>query len=316
MSSTPFEVGCLDQKKTQELMEQGFINKLGGIYDEDQCHKRSAELGSLCNNDKNAPCTYFGRTADLRPNDKGDCYVIGHAGKKLEFNKAIYDNAGECPRSGDMTKTLRLVTTDSDQYKEGQKKVAQQKLEELNKDIKSKRGELSKTKLFIKCLNTGKSYSDCLMDEARGDLLVKEEEERKLFEMKNTEHKRVQSDYEKGKALLKQFEKRHQEMESNIDKQNKELKAMKENIQLKNQLIDINNNIFEEADDRVMYMKITIYLLVGLAILSILYVSMDHITMAVKSVQRQVSNLTGNMNLGLSNNFSNVKLRNLKDFSF
>ena len=317
--SQNLDIGCISIDQANNIRDtQGYMTKIAGKFDEDECLKRAASLGALCNYDSAQPCQYIARTTSLNSGDKGDCWIIGHGGKPMEFAKMIYKEKKDCPTSGDLTKSLKITTTNSSQYQEDQKKLANDQLKSLKKDIGDKEREMSKTQLYIKCLHTGGDYQSCLQDQAKTDVILQEEEEKKGVLKVGQKFQQVRDDYQKGESLLKQFEKRGEEMQENLGETKGKLNKMSANINLKNQLIDFNNSTYNRNEDMVFYLRIVIFSLVLLFVGIILYHNMERIMGAVQNMGDTITNMGNNMgmNLGLGDNFGNIKLRNLKNFSF
>jgi hypothetical protein len=313
-------IGCIPLSKVNEIKNKdGYFTPIAGQFDENQCLQRAAALGALCNNDSSQPCQYIGRSSALNSEDVGECWIIGHGKKPLEFNQMLYRNVSDCPTSGDLTKSLRVTALNTNQYQEGQKKVAQQELDALNKDIQDKKQRISKTQLYIKCMQQGRDYQTCLQEEAKNNLALMEEEQQRDVLKIGQNYRRVRTDQEKGQSLLNQFDKRWNEMKNNLKQSDGELGKYQENINLKTKLINHNNEIYHQNIDTAHYLKFIIFILVFLAFSYLIYINFTHIMNSVRNVGTQINNLgntLGNFGTGITDNFSDLKLRNLQNFSF
>jgi len=315
ISSTPLDIGCISTEKIKANSD--YFTEISGKFDRDECLKRSATLGALCNYDNNQPCQYIGRPSSLNASDKGSCYVIGHSKKPLEFNKMLFDNVSpQCPNSGDMTQQIRISATNPTLYQEDQKQIANKKMKDLKADIESKKQTLSKTELYIKCLHTGGDYQSCLQDEAKQDLVLQQEEELKRVLRVGEKYHKVNDDKRLTDNLYQQYAKRSTEINTNKDGQNKELNAVDANIHTKTTLINYYNQLYDENNDMVYYLYLSIYLLIGAGVLYILYKNLDKMQDGFNSIKNTIGTGLGGEGIKFGNNFSNIKLRNLKNFSF
>lgn len=310
--TTPLDIGCISTDKIKSNSD--YFTEISGKFDRDECLKRSATLGALCNYDNNQPCQYIGRPSSLNASDAGSCYVIGHSKKPLEFNKMLFDNIESCPANGDLTKQIRISATNPTTYQEDQKKLANQKLTDLKDDIDNKKRAMSKTELYIKCLHTGGDYQSCLQDEAKHDLALQQETELKSVLQVGEKYQKVNDDKRITDNLYQQYEKRASEINLNKDDQHRALNNMNIVLNTKNRLINYYNQLYDDNNSLVNHLYLFIYLLVGAIFLWILYQNFDKVQDGINSVKNTIG-LNGNA-LSFGNNFSNIKLRNLKEFSF
>jgi len=311
--TTPLDIGCISTEKIKSNSD--YFTQISGKFDRDECLKRSATLGALCNYDNNQPCQYIGRPSSLNASDSGACYVIGHSKKPLEFNKMLFDNIQPCPvSSGDMTQQIRISATNPTTYQEDQKKLANQKLADLKADIDNKKRAMSKTELYIKCLHTGGDYQSCLQDEAKADLALQQEMELKRVLQVGENYQKVNDDKRVTNNLYQQYEKRVSEINLNKDDQHRALNNMNTVLNTKNRLINYYNQLYDENSSLVNNLYLFIYLLIGGIVLWVLYQNLDKVQNGINAVKNSVG-LGGN-GFAFGNNFSNIKLRNLKEFSF
>ena len=318
-SSTPLKIGCISTDKVNTIgQSKGYFTKIAGLHDQDDCLKKAAALGVLCNLDSKQPCQYIARPSSLTSGNQGDCYLIGHDGKPLDFNKTLYDNVTQnnCQNTGDLTKILSVLTTDPSGYQEEQKKVATQEINVLRNDISQKKSDLSKKELYITCLQTGKDYATCLKEEAKNNIELQRATEMKQVLLANKNFEQVKGDHKMYSNLHDQKTKRGAEVIGDLAHKKSRLQRLNETILTKTKLIDYNNDIYQENNQTVYYLNLSIFLLVIVALGLIFYHNFDLVSGAVSNIGNAVNKMNLNMpNLGL-NSFSDVKLRNLKNFSF
>ncbi len=312
-TSVSLDIGCISTEKIKDTSD--YFTQISGKFDRDECLKRAATLGALCNYDNNQPCQYIGRPSSLNASDQGSCYVIGHAKKPLDFNKMLFDNVQTCPNTGDMTQQIRVTAANPSLYQEDQKKLANQQLADLKADVDNKNRAISKTELYIKCLHTGGDYQTCLQEEAKQDLAMQQEEALQNVIKIGEQYQQVNNDQKTTNNLFQQYEKRYSEINSNKDGQARELSNMNANLNTKNRLINYYNQLYEDNSSIVYYLYVLIYLLIGIIVLGIIYKNLDKVYDSINSFKNSINRTAGNA-LSFGNNFSNIKLRNLKEFSF
>ena len=342
--STHLKIGCISNAKVDEISKtKGYFTKIAGLHDMDDCMKKAASLGALCNLDNKQACQYIARPSALTSKEEGECWLVGHDGRPIDFNQTLYDNVTQenCHLNGgmggtgvngsvsgstgasaggiDFSKILAVFTTNPGKYQEDQKRVAHQKIKNLRSDINEKTQALSKTELHIKCMQSGKDEATCLKEEVKNDLQLQRDMEMKKVLTVNERFQRVKGDHQMYSQLLQQKKKIEDELNAGVAIKQKDLNKMNENLLTKNKLINYNNELYQESNQQVMYLNLAIFLLIAIAVSLILYLNLDRLEALAKNARNAVGNIglnMGNIGLKTDNNFSNIKLRNLKDFSF
>ena len=311
--NTSERIGCIPMATVERIGKtKTYFTKIAGAHSTFDCQKRAKNLGYLCSGDKSVPCSYFGRPTNLTETEDGECWVIGYDNRDYitDFNKTLIENVNQNVCQEMNKKLLTIYTTQPNSHVEAQKKTIYNEIKTLNNQIKTDTEKKKTLGLKLRSEYEGTDF----------DTLVADDKE-KAVKQAVLEHgkrwQKVQKNYRIFSNIADQKQQLATERAKDLITNKHELNKMEGDIWTKNSLVGYYNNLFQYNNKIVTWLRVTIFLLMIITVVYIMYWNYDKIEAVGKQIGNTVTALPGMADITTAPNMDslkNLRLSNLTRF--